>query len=354
MKLLLSAILFLMILVPVSQSWSQGIDTESTLSVITTNESPHVYKDETGYTVIVGEVENKNALSAMSDIIIRADFYDSNGQIVETVRGGTLLDVISPESISPYIIKSSSANPDIDQVSVQVEAFNSSPSKITGLTLGSTEITHGEEFSVTGVIANTGKVPAQNTSIYIAFYDVFSPPRILHVESIFIGDIVIDESSTFNFTGTINPKSVGFQMLAESDISQSITTSAKIPKSEHEILTSLVTIDNLYLEDSDGNRISSVSTSDAVYIGSDLSFQTVADDRLQPFVYYVQIKQSGKIPYVEFVDYTIGKFFGTAKESISVVWRPSSPGLYFAETFLWDQNNVPISSKGPIQLILVK
>ena len=185
----------------------------------------------------------------------------------------------------------------------------------------------------------------------MAFYDVFAPPRVLSVESVHVDPIPIDGEASFTFSSPINPRAVGFTIFAESDVLQSKFVDIKIPKQE--ITTRLVTISNLTIEDSDGNGISNIPLDSTVNIGSKLLFQSTANDRVQPYTYYVQIKQSGQTPYVEFLDSAKGNFHGNPSEDVSINWTPDEPGLYFIETLVWDNNDIPISSKGPVSIIMV-
>ena len=335
------------------QSFAQYVDENAgSLSVIATSASPYVYKDSEGYTVVVGEIENMNALSPMSGIVIRATFYDRLGEeVVETVRGGPVLDVVPAGGASPYAISSASPNPEIGLASVEVEAFNSSAAKLDGLEISIDEISNDGEVSLAGSLRNAGSAPSNGTTVYLAFYDVFQPPRLLHVESIPAGDIPVGGTSEFSFSGSPNPKAVEIRAFAESDILLSGSAGADIPA--HEAVTSMVTISSLRVTDAGGNGISNIPSGTAATVGSELLFQTVADDRIQEFVYYVQVKRSGSVPYVEFLGTATGSFYGSTGEGASVEWTPSEPGLYFIETFVWDYDAVPIASKGPVSIVLV-
>jgi len=351
MKAMLLALVLAMALIPAYPSFSQLIDTDSKISVITTSDSPYVYKNSEGHTVVVGEVENRNALSSMSGIVVRAVFYDPSGEeVIEIVRGGTVLDIVPPESTSPYLITSASANPDIGLVSVDVEAFNSSPTKSMGLEISPVDISNSGTVEFAGSVKNAGHAPSGGTVVHLAFYDVFDPPRLLHIEQIPVGHVPAGAEAGFQFSGTPDSRAVGFTMFAESDVLQSGFVDVEIPP--REILSRLVTISGLSVSGPGGSS-STIPAGSTISIGSDLVFQTVADDRIQPFVYYVQIKQSGKIPYVEFLGSADGSFHGTPNETASVEWTPGEPGLYFIETFAWDQNAVPIASKGPVSVVLV-
>ncbi len=343
-------VLFAMLLIP-AVSYSQVTDSVSTISVITTNEVPYVYQNSQGYTVVVGEVENRNSLTAMSGIVVSVTFFDEFGNILDSVQGTTILDIVPPNSISPYVVTSKVAGSSVALASVDVSAFNSSPTKETGLDLETVDISYGEELEFSGTIQNTANIASSETLIHLAFYDVFDPPRLLHVETLEIGDILVGEQKEFKFSGIPNQKAVGFKILAESTLLQSDFVNVNLPSQQ--IITRLVTISNLSIIDSDGKNLSSMPVGTTVEIGSNLQFQTTADDRIQPYVYYVQIKQSGQTPFVEFLGSSSGNFYGTPSEYASVSWTPQKPGLYFVETFGWDQNHVPIASKGPVAIILV-
>ena len=96
-RIFLSLFLILM-LFPISSGFAQKSDTLSTLSVVLTSEVPFVYHDDEGYTVVVGNVENKNEITSVSNVRLVVNFYDETGfEPLETVRGSTILEVI-PES----------------------------------------------------------------------------------------------------------------------------------------------------------------------------------------------------------------------------------------------------------------
>ncbi len=71
------------------------------------------------------------------------------------------------------------------------------------------------------------------------------------------------------------------------------------------------------------------------------------------YTYYVQIKESGKAPYVEYIGKFDGQFIGAGSEFQTIDWIPEKKGLFFIETFVWDRNNIPIAEQGPIVLIIV-
>ncbi len=351
MNALLFAVVLTMIFVPAHPSFSQAVDSDTAISVVTTSDVPYVYQNSEGYTTVVGEVENRNRLTAMSDIVVVATFLDASGNVLDISRGGPLLTVVGAQSTSPYVITSTVRDPDIAFVSVDVAAFNSSPSKEDGLEIDHIDVLHAETLEFSATISNSGNSPSTDTRVYLAYYDVFDPPRLLSVETIEAGDIPIGQTLDIEFSGIPSPRAVGFQVLAESDTMTSSPLDIDIP--EQQLITRMVSISDLSVSDDQGRPASSVPAGAEVSIGSRLLFQSTANDRIQSYVYYVQIKQSG-VPYVEFIGSTAGTIYNTPSSDVSVLWTPANPGLYFVETFVWDAQNVPIAPKGPVSLVLVR
>lgn len=351
-KIILSVFLILM-LFPITSGFAQKTDTLPTLSVVLTSNAPFVYKDDQGYTVVVGEVKNTNKLTSVTDVRIRVIFYDdTNPQPLEIVEGTAALQVIQPLGTSPYIIKSKSPNSEITHASVSLGLFSSSTSKSKQLSVEVSDILLDDTLHFSGVLKN-GAAPSNNTNVYLAFYDNFDPPRIIDVISIPIGSIESNETIGFNFNEKIQTRSVGFTLYAESNVFYSEPTNVNIPESE--LTTKLVTLSNVSILDKEGKNLSEIKVGSTVIIQSDAWIQFSADQKTNetPYTYYVQIKQSGT-PFVEFIGKYDGHYIETGQQSQSVDWIPENSGLFFIETFVWDRNNVPIANPGPIVLILVK
>ena len=338
-------------LFPVSSGFSQKSDTLSTLSVVLTSETPFVYQDDEGYTIVVGNVENKNKITSVTNVQLVVNFYDDTGfEPIETVRGSTILELIPESGISPYVIKSSSPNPNITQVSIFLEGFSPSSSKSQQLKVESTSVVLDENLKISGVLTNGGS-PITDTSVHIAFYDSFIPPRLVGVSSIPIGDIAANDKVDFYFNEEIDSRAVNFQIFAQSDVFYSNFITEDVP----EQLTRLVTISNTSLKDSEGNRLAEINVGSTVNIQSDVWVQFSTDQATNetPYRYYAQVKESGDKPYVEFLGKFDGRFIGTGSQSIAIDWIPENSGVYFIETFVWDRSNIPIAQKGPIILIIV-
>ncbi|MDX1441268.1 MAG: hypothetical protein R3237_02270 [Nitrosopumilaceae archaeon] len=343
---------FLVILLfPLNSAFSQVSDTPPTLSVVLTSESPFVYKDDEGYTIVVGNVENKNAITSVSNVRIVVNFYDDTGlEPLETVRGSTILEVIPESGISPYKIKSKTPNPNITQVSIFLEAFSPSSSKTQNLVIESEDIYLDQNLKLSGLLTNGGS-PITDTFVYLAFYDAFIPPRLIGVETIPVGNVGANESVNFYFNEEIDQRAVSLQIFAESNVFYSNILNEKVPQQ----LTKLVTIADVSLIDNEGNRVAEVTAGSPVNIHSNTLVQFSIDPQSKetPYTYYAQVKQSGQVPYVEYLGKYEGRFIGTGSQSVSIDWIPEKSGVYFIETFVWDRSNVPIADKGPIILIVV-
>ncbi len=348
-KFFLSFFLILL-LFPISTGFSQKSDTLSTLSVALTSDSPFVYKDNEGYTIVVGNVLNKNEITSVTNVKLRVDFYDETGtEPLETVRGGTILEVIPKSATSPYVIKSLSPNPNITNISVMLEGFLPSSSKSTQLVIELTDVLLDDNLKLSGILSNGGS-PITDTFVYLAFYDAFIPPRLLGVSSLSIGNLTSNEKVDFYFNEEINQKASSFKIFAESNVFYSNLVDEKIPQQ----LTRLVTISDVSLNDSQGNKLPEITVGSTVNIQSNVWVQFSTDQKTNetPYTYYTQVKNSD-LPTVEFLGKSDGRFIGTGSQSISIDWIPEHGGVFFIETFVWDRDNVPIADKGPIVLLVV-
>jgi len=352
-KVILCSFLILL-LVPFSQGFSQEYsDNAPTLNVSLSNDSPYVFQDSEGYTVVVGLVDNNNPLTPVSNVKIQVNFYDDlDPTPIEVVQGTTNLEVIPPNGKSTYSIRSQSPNPNISEASVSLLGFDSSIEKQKGLTVYSTDVFLDSSFRFSGVLQNGG-APSSNTNVYLAFYDNFEPPRILSVSTIELGNVDLNTDVSFELDEEINSRSVGFFLFAESSVFISDLVDIEIPQSR--IPDKLITISGVSVEDSDGNPLSELTVGSTVNIKSKTWIQFAADKESNEtaYTYYVQIKESGELPYVEYIGKFDGRFIGTGEETQTIDWIPEKPGLYFIETFVWDRNNIPIAEQGPFVLIIV-
>ena len=353
MKVILCSFLILL-LVPFSQGFSQEYsDNAPTLNVSLSNDSPFVYQDSEGYTVVVGLVDNNNFQTPISNVKIQVNFYDDlDPTPLEVVQGTTTLEVIPANGKSTYSIRSQSQNPNISEASVSLLGFDSSVEKQKGLTVYSTDVFLDTSFRFSGVLQNGG-APSANTNVYLAFYDAFDPPRILSVSTIELGNVSLNTDVSFELDEEINSKAVGFFLFAESSVFISDLVDIEIPESR--IPDKLITISNVSVEDTSGNKLSELSVGSQANIKSETWIQFAADEESNEtaYTYYVQVKESGELPYVEYIGKFDGRFIGTGQETQTIDWIPEKTGLYFIETFVWDRNNIPIAEQGPFVLVIV-
>jgi len=311
------------------------------------------FKNQEGYTIIIGEVENTRNFP-INNVVISAVFYDANSvQPLEIVKGTTILDVIPPFGKSPYMISSENPNAAITNIAVKIQGFNSAPPKNEELGIESEISEFGEEIKIFGTLTNNAVVNSSQTKIHLAFYDAFIPPRILWISTIELEEAIMGDSSIdFEFDEKLDPRSLGYKIFAESDIYYSNIQNVNILRSE--LLTKLVLINDISINDDEGNKLLDIFEGTVVNIQSRISLQHATDqeDTEQPYVYYAQVKQSetGK---VEFLGIFEEIFDEGGDELTSVEWIPQNKGLFFIETYVWDPNAVALASKGPIMLVLV-
>ena len=347
------AIFLILLLVPMSQSYSaEKSDTLPTLSVSLASNT-FVYQDSEGYTVVVGTVENNDSLSSVTNVLLEVKFFDDfDPNPLEITQGYTTLEVIPTNGKSPYAIRSQTPNPNITHASVFLLGFDSSQDKQKGLSVYSSDVFLDTSLRFSGVLQNEG-APNADTNVYLAFYDGFEPPRILGVSTIEIGFMEPNSEVSFEINEEINPRSVGFLLFAESNIFNSNFVDVKIPTPQ--LMTKLVSISNVSIQDNNGNTLSEIKVGSTINIVSEtlVEFSDKQIPAETPYTYYVQVKEAGEAPYVEFVGKSDGRFIGNGAQSQSIDWIPEKKGLFFIETFVWDRNNVPLSEQGPFVLILV-
>lgn len=206
-------------------------DDTPTLSVSLSSESPFVYQDSEGYTVVVGIVENNNSQAPVTNVRIQVNFFDDYGSNpLEVIRGYATLEVIAPNGKSTYSIRSQTLNSGITQASAFLLGFDSSAEKQKGLTVYSTDLFLDTSFRFSGVLQNGG-APSSNTKVYLAFYDGFEPSRVLSVSTIELGDVDQNSEVSFEINEEINSRAVGFFLFAESNIFSSDFANIQISSS---------------------------------------------------------------------------------------------------------------------------
>ena len=353
MKVVLCTFLILL-LIPFSQAFSAEVtDTPSTLTVFLDKENIHVYQDSDGYTVVVGIVKNNNSQTAIKNVEIQVKFFDEfSSTPLEIVKGNTTLEVITKNGESTFSIISKTPNPEITDASVSLLGFNPSSEKSPGLTVYSTDVFLDKSFKFSGVLQNGG-APSSNTKVHLAFYDGFEPPRILSVSTVELGNVDLNTDVSFELDEEINSRAVGFFLFAESSVF--ISDLVDIEITESRIPNKLVIISNVSVEDTSGNKLSELRVGSQANIKSETLIQFAADEESNEtaYTYYVQVRESGESPYVEYVGTFDGRFIGTGQETQTIDWIPEKAGLYFIETFVWDRNNIPIADQGPFVLVII-
>nr|AIF15530.1 hypothetical protein [uncultured marine thaumarchaeote KM3_70_D10] len=247
MKKLIFGIIFILILFPTSQSFSQEYtDTNPTLTVSTNSNTNYVYQDSEGYTVVIGVIENNDPLSFVTNVKVQAYFYDEfNPDPLEVKEGSTILDVIPPSSSSPFVIRSETPNSEIINVYTKILTFETSKTLDDSLKISINDvsiepITNSNDssytFSFSGILRN-GNSQTSETSVYLAFYDVFD--RIIQISTINIGDMNINELAPVKLNEEISSSSIGFVLFSESDKFYTDIIDVEIP--EPQLRTNLAT-----------------------------------------------------------------------------------------------------------------
>ena len=100
MKKFIFGMIFLFLLFPISQSYSQEYtDTNPSLTISMNSDNNFVYRDSEGYTVVIGLIENNDPMSFVTNVVIQANFYDDfNSNPLEVKEGTTTLKAIPPNS----------------------------------------------------------------------------------------------------------------------------------------------------------------------------------------------------------------------------------------------------------------
>ncbi len=365
MRNFIFGIVLLLFLIPISSAFSQEyVDTNPTLSVSLNSQTTFVYHDSEGYTIVVGLIENNDPLSFVTNVVIQANFFDNfNSNPLEITEGNSVLNVIPPNGKSPFILRSETPNLDISEVSVVISDFDTSISVKNSLIVSINNVFLEPISSLSdsaytllfsGELQN-GDTSISETSVHLAFYDVFE--RIIQISTIEIGDVEINEKISLELTEKINSSAMGFFIFSESDKSYSPFVNVKIPPPQ--ISTKSITISDVVITDTLGNKISEIKIDSIIKIESKTLIQFTTDDIPDetPYTYYVQIKESSSNvdipPSIEYIGKYDGQFIGNKFELQSIDWIPEKKGLFFIETFIWDRNGVPLAAQGPFVLLLV-
>jgi len=355
------ALFLIFSLLPLSTSFAQIADKEPTLGITLVNNQLFSYKDNEGRTVVLGEIRN-TLDSSIIEVKIKVDFYNDLDELLDSVTGSPTLDIIPSQANSPFQIISNSVNSGITNTKIQILGdFDTSVPKQESLVLEPGKLSIGNEINFSGKINNGGELESSNTKIHLILYDSFIPPRIVGLETISINDNLLPGTEeSFEFIIPNNSRAFSYKIIAESN--NYLSSLVDIEDILLTTLTKLVTIDDISLIDVTANKLplSEIFVGTEVFIQSRVWIQYSADQQRsdQPYNYYVQIKQTtsqtGKTPVIEFVDKVASNFKSPERQFPTIDWIPEHDGLYFIETYLWDDKNSAISSPGPIFIVHVK
>jgi len=179
--------------------------------------------------------------------------------------------------------------------------------------------------------------------------DIFVPPRIVNISSITLDNSLSPgESQIFSISGILNSKSVEHYVIAESDNYQSQVETIDDQKiiSQNQIITiNEVTALNIK---QDNSIIFSPVRIQAQILMQEFSPLSVEESS----IFYVQVKdaESGLVEFVSSSNVVLSE---NSPEDTSIIWIPEKDGLFFIESYLWDNDNVVLSAPGEILLIHV-
>lgn len=357
MRHLFAGFVILFLLLPTVQAFGQTTNTVPTLAVKLTSTQPFIYKNADGYTVVIGEVENTRNFP-VNNVKIGVGFYGTAaagpGGVppLETATGTSLLEVIPPNSKSPFIVLSNTPNPGIAEVGMNILGFNSAPQKPQLLEITSSSAVIGDAVNVSAQVTNKGQQDAETVSVHLVAYDSFRPPRIVGIETAMIEIIPAGGTENIAFDAIVDRRASSFKIIAESHNYQSRL--ADISDVTLESLTQLVTIQDVQIINA-GETVTEINIGTPVDITSQLSIQIGAQTSpQQDFVYYAQVRQFGERPQVEFLGFFEGTFTNATSQSVSVQWVPESEGVFFIETYVWDVSGIALAPPGKtISIILV-
>jgi hypothetical protein len=245
------------------------------------------------------------------------------------------------------MLKSSIPNSAISRVGVTLLGFDSSPEKPTSLSIkvDLLEITNSLNFS--GIITNNGNEDATDIKIHLISTDIFDPPRIVSLSSInFENPLIPGNSQIFSINDILNSKSVNYYILAESDNFHShpiIIDNKKIISQNKIITINDVTITNIKQDES--------IIFSPIQINAQILMQEFTSFSLEEnYVFYVQIRNA-ESGLIEFIGSSSSILQEDLPENPSIIWIPENEGLFFIETYLWNTDNVTLSSPGEILLV---
>lgn len=317
-------------------------DTAPTLSVEVLQDSRYLYRDGE-YVVLLGEVLNDDSRAFLSDVAVQVRFFAGSEVVPVTAR--TIQEVVPPGVRAPFEARLHDPDGTVVDAEPGQVSFAPAGEKQDLLRVHTGSIIHGAELVAGGVVSSS-PAPEHNVTAHVVVYDAFEPPRVIAVKSFDIGYMGPGERAEFEFRGAVGERASSLVMFAESASSYSAgRAEADVPPQEGPQASAQISDVTLsYLYETPGVAISGSEVS----IGGKLD---VIRGNGTAYEYYVQVKRSGDIPYVEFLGVERGILGGPDPV---VGWTPAEEGLYFVETFLWDSGGAPIADRGPLLLIAVQ
>jgi len=133
------------------------------------------YVDRYGLLRVVGEVENAGNISVES-VIITANFYDSQGTIVETSHTFAMLSILPPRTKTPFKITVTTSSPDlisrINRYTLNA-TFQESKTELMKTLLLLSNDSHTDGFGllhITGEVQNNGTLMSSYTEVISTCY----------------------------------------------------------------------------------------------------------------------------------------------------------------------------------------
>lgn len=333
---------------PVLQGFGE-IQSNTGEGVFFVNSHPYSFKDDNGYTLVLGEIINKHNFP-ISDVRILVNFYDQiSDEPIDTVIGSTILSSIPSQESSAFILKSSMPNSSISRVGATLLGFDSASEIPISLLIKTNSLEISNSLVYSGHITNTGSQDAADIRIYLISLDIFDPPRVVNISSITLENTLSPgNSQVFLIDSVLNSKSVTHYIIAESDNYQSqveIISDQKIISQNQIVTINEVNAINIK---QDNSIIFSPIRIQAQILMQEFSPLSVEESS----IFYVQVKdaESGLVEFVSSSNVVLSE---NSPEDTSIIWIPEKDGLFFIESYLWDNDNVVLSAPGEILLIHV-
>ena len=327
----------IMVSIPVSIH-AQTYDTPSTLIVQMTHPN-YMYVDDNGHTVMTGMIQNESEQTYVGNIVILVRFYDDTSETpLYKVMSEPLLQVIPPQSASPFSVRSPQPDTRISDATATMLIFEQSNPKVTGFDI------HIDSTTGHIAVSDAAHAPHTNVTVHVSYRDVFEPPRILYTQTFHLGDMEMDGTLYTNAYGNMPYNTRSVAVYAESDVFSSkaafVTISNVVPYPH-----STTHITDVWVKDDTHTETTRLSLHQNVTLGADIHLDTD-----EPHWVYVQIKRQDQ-PAVVFLE---GTTVQSPDDIVSIPWSPSSVGDYIMEVFLWGNLDIPITAPSPIVLFSVE